>query len=73
MEAAEAASSTDQNCSLGAARLTQLFQEQQAVFRLMVALGDQLTGLRAVREECRKLVHEPADQSAASTPFFETQ
>jgi hypothetical protein len=70
-EAAEAASSAEQKYLLAARLLGQLFQEQQAVFRLMMALGDQLTGLRAVREECRKLVHELADQSAASASFFE--
>jgi hypothetical protein len=70
-EAAEAASSTDQNYLLAARLLTQLIQEQQAVFRLMMTLGDQLTGLRALRAKCRELVHELADQSAAAAPFFE--
>jgi DNA repair exonuclease SbcCD ATPase subunit len=70
-EAAEAASSAEQKYLLAARLLGQLIQEQQAVLRLMMALGDQLTGLRAVREDCRKLVHELADQSAASASFFE--
>ena len=70
-EAAEAASSAEQKYLLAARLLGQLVQEQQAVFRLMTALGDQLTGLRAVREDCRKLVHELDDQSAAAAAFFE--
>jgi hypothetical protein len=70
-EAAAAASSTNQKYLLAARMLTQLGQEQFAVLRLMTALGDQLSGLRALREECRKLVHELDDQDAAAALFFE--
>ena len=70
-EAASAASSTDQKYLLAARLLTQLGQEQFAVFRLMTALGDHLSGLRAVREDCRKLAHELDDQTAAAAAFFE--
>ena len=68
-EAASAASSTDQKYLLAARLLTQLGQEQFAVLRLMTALGDQLSGLRAVREECRKLAHELDDQTAAAAAY----
>jgi cytochrome P450 len=70
-EAVAAASSTDQKYLLAARLLTQLGQEQFAVLRLMTALGDQLSGLRALREECRKLAHELDDQAAEAAAFFE--
>jgi hypothetical protein len=70
-EAAAAASNTDQKYLLASRLLTQLGQEQLAVFRLMTALADQLSGLRALRDQCRTLAHEVDDQTAASAAFFE--
>ncbi|MGD0043167.1 MAG: TPM domain-containing protein, partial [Isosphaeraceae bacterium] len=48
-----AAAAAEQKYLLGARLLGQLTQEQQAVFQLMSGLGDQLSALKALREECQ--------------------
>lgn len=69
-EAAEASTPTAQKYLLGARLLGQVDQEQQAVFRLMAAVGEQLQGLRALREETRKLARTLDDRQASADQFF---
>ena len=61
-EAAQAADGSSQKYLLGARLLGQLGQEQNAVFRLMNAVGERLGGLKALREESRKLATDLDDR-----------
>ena len=65
-----AAAATQQKYLLGGRLLNQLIQEQQAVFQLMSGVGDQLTALKAVREECQNGVRGLDDRAHATSRYF---
>jgi hypothetical protein len=69
-EAADASTSTAQKYLLGSRLLAQVAAEQQAVFRLMSSLGEQLQGLQALREESQKLARTLEARKASATQFF---
>jgi septation ring formation regulator EzrA len=69
-EASDASTTTAQKYLLGARLLGQVAQEQQVVFRLMAAIGEQLQGLRALREESQKLARTLEDREASAAQFF---
>jgi hypothetical protein len=70
VEVAVDASSTTQKYLRGARLLSQVSQEQQAVFQLMSAVGDQLAGLKALREECQTAVRSLEDRAHAVERYF---
>jgi hypothetical protein len=69
-EAADASTPTTQKYLLGSRLLGQVAAEQHAVFRLMAAVGEQLQGLRALREESQKLARTLEDREASAAQFF---
>ena len=69
-EAADASTPTAQKYLLGSRLLGQVAQEQQATFRLMAALGEQLQGLRALRDESQKLARSLEDRQGSADQFF---
>jgi hypothetical protein len=69
-EAAAAASSQSQKYLLGARLLSQVSQEQQAVFRLMSGVGEQLAALKALREESQRMTRELEDQQSGANVVF---
>jgi hypothetical protein len=64
------ASSTAQKYLRAARLLGQVSQEQQAVFQLMSAVGDQLAGLKALRDECQTAVRNLDDREHAIEQYF---
>ncbi|APW63893.1 hypothetical protein [Paludisphaera borealis] len=69
-EAAQAADGSTQKYLLGARLIGQLAQEQNAVFRLMNAVGERLSGLKALRDESRKLAADLDDRDRQADAFF---
>ena len=65
-----AAAASQQKYLLGARLLGQLTQEQQAVFQLMSGVGDQLSGLKALREECQNGARGLEERAHSTTRFF---
>jgi len=65
-----AAAAAEQNYLLGARLLGQLTQEQQAVFQLMSGVGDQLSALKALREECQNGVRDLEERAHATNSYF---
>ena len=68
-----AAAAAEQKYLLGARLLGQLTQEQQAVFQLMSGVGDQLSALKALREECQNGVTGPGRASARDQPLLQPE
>jgi hypothetical protein len=69
-EAAQAADESSQNYLLGARLIGRLAQEQNAVFRLMNAVGERLSGLKALREDARKLAADLDARARKADAFF---
>ncbi|MGB2611966.1 MAG: TPM domain-containing protein [Isosphaeraceae bacterium] len=65
-----AAAAAEQKYLLGARLLGQLTQEQQAVFQLMSGVGDQLSALKALREECQNGVRGLEERAHATNRYF---
>ncbi|MGZ3303806.1 MAG: hypothetical protein ACXWO3_20395, partial [Isosphaeraceae bacterium] len=65
-----AAAASEQKYLLGARLLGQLTQEQQAVFQLMSGVGDQLSALKALREECQNGVRGLEERAHATNRYF---
>jgi hypothetical protein len=55
---------------LGARLLAQLTAEQQAVNQLMSALGEQLSGLNALRQDCQTAARSLEEQAHATSRYF---
>ncbi|AMV36917.1 hypothetical protein [Planctomyces sp. SH-PL62] len=69
-EVEQAADPKVQNYLLGARLLARLNQEQKAVFQLMNGVGEQLAGLKAVREEAKNLAQEIEARDREVGRFF---
>jgi uncharacterized membrane protein YgcG len=69
-EAAQAADRSTQKYLLGARLIGQLAQEQNAVFRLMNAVGERLSALKALRDESRRLASDLEDRDREAGRFF---
>jgi TPM domain len=65
-----AAAASQQKYLLGARLLGQLTLEQQAVFQLMSGVGDQLSALKALREECQNGVRGLEERAHATNRYF---
>jgi TPM domain len=65
-----AAAASQQKYLLGARLLGQLTQEQQAVFKLMSGVGDQLAALKALREECQNGVRGLEERAHATNRYL---
>ena len=65
-----AAAAAEQKYLLGARLLGQLTQEQQAVFQLMSGVGDQLSALKALREECQNGARGLEERAHATNRYF---
>lgn len=68
-EVASAASSASQKYLLGARLLGQVSQEQQAVLQLQSGVGETLSGLRALRDQCQTTVRD-LDEARHSTEGY---
>jgi hypothetical protein len=55
---------------LGARLLAQLTAEQQAVNQLMAGVGEQLSTLKALRQECQTAVRSLEEQAHATSRYF---
>ncbi|MDG3006343.1 TPM domain-containing protein [Paludisphaera mucosa] len=69
-EVEEAADPKTQKYLLAARLLGRLGLEQKAVFQLMNAVGEQLTGLKGVREESKRLADDLATRDRDVRRFF---
>ncbi|WP_165244389.1 TPM domain-containing protein [Paludisphaera soli] len=69
-EVEQAADSKAQKYLLAARLLGRLNQEQKAAFQLMNAVGEQLVGLKGVREEAKGLAEEVAARDREVRRFF---
>ncbi len=69
-EAAQATDGSSQKYLLGARLLGRLGQEQNAVFRLMNAVGERLTGLKTLRDDSRKAAADLKDRQRRAERFF---
>jgi len=69
-EAAAASTTTAQKYLLGARLLSQVSQEQQAVFQLLSGVGDQLAALKAVRQECQTAMQSLDEREHATERYF---
>jgi hypothetical protein len=65
-----AAAAAEQKYLLGARLLGQLTQEQQAVFQLMSGVGDQLSALKALRDECQNGARGLEERAHATSRYF---
>ena len=65
-----ASAAAEQKFLLGARLLGQLTQEQQAVFQLMSGVGDQLSALKALREECQNGARDLEERAHATDRYF---
>ncbi len=65
-----AAAAAEQKYLLGARLLGQLTQEQQAVFQLMSGIGDQLSALKALRQECQNGARGLEERAHATSRYF---
>ncbi len=70
-EAAEAASETSQKYLLGARLVVGLSREQQAVFRLMNAVGERLSALKAARSDAQRFATDFDDRLSRLRAFFD--
>jgi len=70
-EADRACSDSAQQYLLGRRLLSELSQEQQVAFRLMSAVGEALTELRGVRQECQQRARELEDRARAVRRLFD--
>jgi len=70
-EAAEAASETNQKYLLGARLIAGLAREQQAVFRLMNAVGERLSELKAARSDAQRFATDFDDRLSRLRAFFD--
>jgi hypothetical protein len=65
-----AAAAAAQKYLLGAGLLGLLTREQQAVFQLMSGVGDQLSALQALRDECQNGARGLDEKAHATSRFF---
>ncbi|MBV8487155.1 MAG: TPM domain-containing protein, partial [Planctomycetaceae bacterium] len=63
-------SAAAQKYLVGAQLLEQLTAEQQAVNQLMLGVGERLSGLKTLRQECQTAAHSLEEQAHATSRFF---